>query len=90
MSLPHGVHLTIPPPKGGESILTNEALEFLAMLHRTFNTRRKELLENRKAVQAELDKVGVKLCSTLRSGNKGAQASTQLHLCLASLRERPC
>jgi len=57
MSLPHGVHLTISPPKGGESILSHEALEFLAMLHRTFDKRRKELLENRKKVQADLDKV---------------------------------
>jgi malate synthase len=57
MSLPSGVHLTTPPPKGGEDILSTEALEFLAVLHRTFNNRRLELLENRKKVQAELDKV---------------------------------
>ncbi|CAD6567733.1 MAG: hypothetical protein TREMPRED_003914 [Tremellales sp. Tagirdzhanova-0007] len=56
MSLPHGVHLTIPIPKGGESILTSEALHFLVILHRTFDKRRKELLEHRKLVQAELDK----------------------------------
>lgn len=58
MSLPQGVHLTIPPPKGGESILTSEALSFLVILHRTFEKRRAELLEHRKLVQVELDKVG--------------------------------
>ena len=58
MSLPTGVHLTSPPPKGTEQILTPDALSFLAVLHRTFNDRRKELLANRKKVQAELDKVG--------------------------------
>ena len=57
MSLPQGVHLVLPAPQGAEQILSNDALEFLAMIHRTFDKRRKELLENRKVVQAELDKV---------------------------------
>jgi malate synthase len=57
MTLPQGVHLTLAPPKGAEHILSNEALEFLVVLHRTFNKRRLELLENRKKVQAELDAV---------------------------------
>jgi malate synthase len=57
MTLPQGIHLTLDPPKGAEKILSNEALEFLAILHRTFNPRRLELLENRKKVQAELDAV---------------------------------
>jgi len=57
MSLPHGVHLTSPAPKGAEAVLSNEALEFLAMIHRTFGQRRLELLANRKKVQAELDSV---------------------------------
>lgn len=56
-NLPQGVHLTLPPPQGAESILSTEAVEFLTILHRTFDSRRKELLENRKKVQAELDKV---------------------------------
>lgn len=56
-NLPQGVHLTLPAPQGAESVLSTEALEFLAILHRTFDARRKELLENRKKVQAELDKV---------------------------------
>ena len=36
-------------------ILTPEALEFYATLHRAFNGRRLELLENRKKIQAEID-----------------------------------
>lgn len=57
MSLPAGLNITLPIPKGGETILTPEALKFLTILHRTFDKRRRELLENRKKVQAELDKV---------------------------------
>lgn len=56
-SLPKGVHFTLSPPKGTESIISTEAIEFLAILHRTFDGRRKELLENRKKVQADLDAV---------------------------------
>ncbi|PTD05268.1 Malate synthase, glyoxysomal [Fusarium culmorum] len=37
-------------------ILTPEALGFLALLHRSFNERRKNLLERRKARQVELDR----------------------------------
>lgn len=37
-------------------ILTPEALAFLALLHRSFNATRKNLLERRKARQAELDR----------------------------------
>lgn len=58
-SLPQGVHLTLPAPKGAEKILSTEALEFLAVLHRTFNARRLELLENRRKVQQELDSVSL-------------------------------
>ncbi|ORY26943.1 malate synthase [Naematelia encephala] len=56
MSLPTGVHLTIAPPKGGEDILSHDAIEFLAVLHRTFDNRRLELLENRKKIQDDLDR----------------------------------
>jgi malate synthase len=55
--LPKGVHFTLSPPKGTESIISTEAIEFLAVLHRTFDGRRKELLENRNKVQADLDSV---------------------------------
>jgi malate synthase len=37
-------------------ILTPQALGFLALLHRSFNERRKNLLERRKVRQAELDR----------------------------------
>ncbi len=51
--------------------MTNEALEFLAVLHRTFDATRKELLANRQKVQLELDKVSYgptlpKGCAALR------------------------
>ncbi|WVQ82824.1 malate synthase A [Cryptococcus sp. DSM 104549] len=56
MSLPKGIHLTAAVPKGGENILSTQALEFLAVLHRTFNKRRLELLQAREKIQADLDK----------------------------------
>ena len=37
-------------------ILSKEALAFLALLHRSFNPKRKELLQRRVIRQAELDK----------------------------------
>ncbi|CCH58968.1 hypothetical protein TBLA_0B01250 [Henningerozyma blattae CBS 6284] len=39
-----------------KTILTKEALEFIVLLHRTFNARRKQLLQNRKDFQAKLDR----------------------------------
>jgi malate synthase len=39
-----------------KKILTPEALAFLALLHRSFNVTRKNLLERRKLRQAELDR----------------------------------
>jgi malate synthase len=39
-----------------KKILTPEATAFLALLHRTFNARRKELLQRRVIRQQELDK----------------------------------
>ncbi|CCK70059.1 malate synthase DAL7 KNAG_0D03110 [Huiozyma naganishii CBS 8797] len=38
-----------------KDILTKEALEFVVLLHRTFNGKRKELLENRNLKQKKLD-----------------------------------
>jgi len=40
---------------GYDEILTPEALEFIADLHRTFGPRRAELLARREEVQARLD-----------------------------------
>jgi len=39
-----------------KKILSKDAAVFLALLHRTFNQRRKELLQRRVIRQAELDK----------------------------------
>lgn len=38
-----------------KDILTKEALEFIVLLHRTFNSTRKNLLQNRQVVQNGLD-----------------------------------
>jgi malate synthase len=43
------------PPKATASILTDEALTFLAALHRTFDATRLELLRAREAAQQRLD-----------------------------------
>jgi len=42
-----------------KKVLTKEATVFLAVLHRTFNQRRKDLLQRRVIRQAELDKGNV-------------------------------
>ncbi|KAH7581024.1 Malate synthase [Nakaseomyces glabratus] len=44
-----------------KTILTKEALEFIVLLHRTFNARRKQLLENRQEAQKKLDSGNFKL-----------------------------
>lgn len=57
MSLPSGVQITLPTPQGAEKILSPDALQFLVVLHRCFDKKRRELLGNRQKVQAQLDKV---------------------------------
>jgi malate synthase len=52
--LPDGVSLE-GPSKGFEKILTPEALSLVANLHREFNHRRNELLEQRVERQARID-----------------------------------
>ena len=47
--------LTRPIPAGGEAILTDEALRFVADLQREFGPRRRALLDARKDRQARLD-----------------------------------
>lgn len=45
-----------PPSTTSErTILTKEALQFIVLLHRTFNPRRLELLKNREILQKKLD-----------------------------------
>lgn len=51
-----GVAILGPLNDQTRKILTKEATAFLALLHRSFNARRKELLQRRDIRQAELDK----------------------------------
>jgi malate synthase len=51
-----GVELRAPVPEEGKLILTPEALKLIAKLHRSFDGRRRALLEERVRVQSELDK----------------------------------
>ena len=48
------VELTLPVPPGGEGVLTDEALAFVAGLHREFDPRRRELLALRAERQDRL------------------------------------
>ncbi|HLA59660.1 MAG TPA: hypothetical protein VK622_12890, partial [Puia sp.] len=50
-----GVSITGENPGGYESILSPEAVKFVADLHREFNPRRKKLLQDRQEKQKELD-----------------------------------
>jgi len=53
---PAGVQVTGKMETGFSEILTHDALEFLAKLHRSFEARRQDLLARRQARQAEFDK----------------------------------
>jgi malate synthase len=53
--LPQGVAINAPMLTGFDSILTPDALALVAMLHRKFEPRRRELLALRDQRQAELD-----------------------------------
>ncbi len=54
MSIPAGVEVTGPLGDRYDEILTTEALELVAELHRTFDARRRELLARRKEREADL------------------------------------
>ena len=54
-STPEGVEITGAHEPDFEQILTVEALDFIAALHREHNARRLELLEARQRIQARLD-----------------------------------
>lgn len=51
-----GVNIAGPVTDFNRKILTKDALAFLALLHRSFNQTRKDLLQRRVIRQAELDK----------------------------------
>ncbi len=55
LTLPAGMQINAPILPGYESILTPEALEFVAKLHRAFEPRRQELLKARVERQARID-----------------------------------
>ena len=55
LSLPAGMQITGAIAPAYDEILTAEALELVALLHRRFNGRRATLLAQRQARQAELD-----------------------------------
>jgi malate synthase len=54
-SLPRGVELARPLLAGDEALLTRDALEFLAALHRRFEPERRRRLAARRALQSQLD-----------------------------------
>lgn len=51
-----GVSILGPLNSQTRKILTKDAIAFLALLHRSFNAKRKELLQRRVTRQAEIDK----------------------------------
>ncbi|MDR2032365.1 MAG: malate synthase A, partial [Azoarcus sp.] len=55
LELPQGVEIDAPIHPGYETILTREALELVAWLHRAFEPRRRELLRLRAERQARFD-----------------------------------
>ena len=55
LTLPQGVNVEGELSEGFEAVLTEDALTFLAALHRRFNARRRELLARRDVRQVEFD-----------------------------------
>ncbi len=54
-STPDGVRILGGPLPAADGVLSADALEFVARLHRAFDARRRSLLERRAAVQARID-----------------------------------
>jgi malate synthase len=55
LALPPGIRIDAPIHSGYETILTPEALEWVAKLHRAFEPRRRELMRKRLERQARID-----------------------------------
>jgi len=55
MNFPAGIKLRAPSLPGAGTVLTPAALEFVARLHRTFESRRQDLLGKRAVRQSEFD-----------------------------------
>ncbi|MGK5683832.1 malate synthase A [Actinoplanes sp. URMC 104] len=58
MTSPSGVEVVGPMQDRFDEILTGDALSFLATLHRSFDARRRELLNRRKEREAALERGG--------------------------------
>jgi malate synthase len=58
MSVPPSIAVTGTPVDRAEEVLTPEALEFVAGLHRAFDPRRRELLALRRERRAEIARTG--------------------------------
>ncbi len=56
IEIPEGLEVTAPLTEEQAAILSPEALEFFAQLHREFNPRRVQLLRQRKARQEVIDR----------------------------------
>src|SRR4029077_19374164 len=56
--LPHGVEVTGAIATGYDQILTPDALSFVAKLHRTFESRRRECLQHRQDRQEAFERGG--------------------------------
>src|SRR5215475_8147499 len=56
ISVPSGVNVLAPVGEHHSDILSPEALQFYATLHRQFNSRRLELLRERSRRQDEIDR----------------------------------
>jgi len=55
IQMPPGVELLHPSPAHADEVLTTEALDFAAQLHRSFNPERIRLLQDRARRQARID-----------------------------------
>lgn len=55
LQLPQGVEILAPVKPAHEALFSTAALDFIASLHRQFDTRRRHLLLQRQQRQAQLD-----------------------------------
>ena len=82
----NGVDIRGPMRPGFEQIISPPALDFLARLHRGFNARRLELLEQRKGRQARLD--GGELPGFLEETRQVRESDWRVNPAPADLRDR--
>lgn len=75
MSTPVDIEITGPRRERFDEVLTPEALDFLAMLHRAFDGRRLELLEARTRRYDELAAGGTLDFGVARESTRSSAAS---------------